>query len=74
MENTKKPLIVKAPEGCEDYLTPGKEYECFGQEYANSKWYFWIKSDNSSGELDVLSSIYESLHLNFQDWIVVKSE
>ena len=70
----RKPTKVQAPEGCSDYLTPGKIYEVegfwgkFDSEYGHR-----IKTINDFGH-NTLTSEKKSPHLNNQDWIVVERE
>jgi hypothetical protein len=55
------------PEGCEDYLTPGKRYEI--KEI--NKGAFEIKADNG----DYIYTCYKnSAHLKDKDWEIVKGE
>lgn len=69
------PKIVKAPEGCESYLTPGKEYEIvklLPNSYCEELGYgFLVRSDDGG-----LANCIEKLcaHLMGQDWIIVERE
>jgi len=69
-----KPKKVQAPEGCSNYLTPGKIYDVIG---------FW---DEGTGQRGYRFSIVANngyianctelgcVHLNGQDWIVIETE
>jgi len=60
--------IVIAPEGCEDYLTAGKEYLVESIVGKNDKdLLFMTFADNGQ---EVWSTIRESSHLNMGDWIL----
>lgn len=68
------PKIVKAPEGCESYLTPGKEYKVllhnnFMKKY--SGYGFHIIDDEGD---EIFSYEKISHHPNYQDWIIVERE
>ena len=71
---TKRPKRVKAPEGCESYLTAGKIYDVLGF------WYDWEESFGYSFTiLNDEGYIAECLekncdHLNGKDWIIVETE
>lgn len=68
------PKIVKAPEGCESYLTPGKEYEVLLHNNFMKKksgYGFNIISDEG---YEIFTSHKGSGHLNGQDWIIVERE
>lgn len=59
-----KPTIAIPPEGCESYLTAGKEYEIV--EWRSSTA-FMIISDYG---VSMYCSMKESEHLNGKDWIL----
>lgn len=60
----KKGSIVIAPEGCESYLTPGKEYILERGGFTN----FVIKADDDGDELYCL--LEGCNHLGGGDWII----
>lgn len=61
------PKKVKAPEGCNKFLTPGKEYETI-----NPKIYLFRITDDDG---DVLTCrLKNCTFLNGQDWIVTEWE
>lgn len=65
---TKAPKYVIAPEGCADYLTPGKRYQAI-RPIPDSEcgFFFCILND---GNLITSCSLYRCLHLNGGDWII----
>ncbi len=64
MANVNVGDIVIAPEGCEEYLTPGKEYEVI---LLWGHTAFKIKDD----EGDIIHCrIKDCAHLNFKHWIL----
>ena len=61
--------IVIAPEGCQNYLTAGKEYpvvDFWEEEQPNLGYHFIIKSD--FGNIKCLEK--KCSHLNDKDWIL----
>ena len=59
-----KPTIAIPPEGCETYLTAGKEYKIL-RRYDDGV--FEIRADDGGKRL---CSAINSAHLNFKDWIL----
>jgi hypothetical protein len=64
----KKGMFVIAPEGCETYLTAGKNYEVLGFD---SFGCFGIMADNN---FTIYSRLKNSAHLNGKDWIIDQSQ
>ena len=63
----KTPKYVIAPEGCENYLTPGKRYEAYNWEEDDSgEVYFRTKDDDG----DVLLCCLEECPHGSGNWII----
>lgn len=58
-----KPTIAIPPEGCESYLTAGKEYEII--DFAEGVFFVIDDSD-----FKIMSCSKCSAHLNGKDWIL----
>ena len=74
VKQMKRPLKVKAPEGCAKYLTPGKIYDVntsSSQPNEQLGYLFTILSDDKS---PTYCSSKICGHLNFQDWIIIETE
>jgi hypothetical protein len=64
------PKIVKAPEGCEDYLTPGKEYKVRSAKRRSDTFFVFEITDDEGGNLFCL--LRSCGHLVGKDWIIVE--
>lgn len=62
--------IVIAPEGCEDYLTAGKEYEVVEaiEESTNKYGSLFSIIDDDGDMIETVEK--KSAHLKFQSWIL----
>jgi hypothetical protein len=60
-----------APEGCEEYLTPGKLYEIEEEDKSTFKSTFCIISDTG---MVLLCLKRGCKHLNGQDWKIIEEE
>lgn len=67
----KPPTVVKAPEGCETYLTPGKEYKVISSH--DEGFYYGFVIIDDAGE-KIYAAEEASAHLNGGDWIIVSRE
>ena len=74
MSNQTKPAppkIVVAPEGCESYLTAGKEYDVFIHEYTGTQYYFEIIDDKGH----VICCLENNDgHAGYNNWIIKERE
>lgn len=69
------PKIVKAPEGCAECLTPGKEYSVLKNDGSLSPtlgFGLWIVNDY--GEKIFTNEKESFAYLNGQNWIIVERE
>lgn len=72
MTTPPKPKKVKAPEGCLEYLTAGKEYDVLKiMTYGRYGYMLEIMSDNG---IMIFTNEFKSLHLNGKNWIVTEYE
>jgi hypothetical protein len=69
----KNGMKVIAPEGCETWLTAGKEYQVFDVEESDTirKCYFGIIADNT---IKCNCFLINCAHLNGKDWIIKQEE
>lgn len=70
----KKGDIVIAPEGCNCYLTAGKEYvvdRIDGEFDENFGFFFWFTTDRGSLQFD---STLKGNHVNGKDWIIKEAK
>lgn len=64
----KAPKYVIAPEGCLEYLTPGKRYETIRPVPDSAYGFFFCILNDEN--LSTSCSLYRCPHLNGGDWII----
>lgn len=73
LNQPRKPKKVKAPEGCESYLTAGKEYDVNSvagmTKHNGYELYVAISEDE-----EIYAVQFNTSHLNGKDWIVTEWE
>lgn len=67
-QKEESPSIASPPEGCCDYLTPGKEYDIKVLEHSAYFGYHFQTVNDDGGV--VYANQYRCPHLNGKDWII----